>query len=98
MNEPKNAKEKRRHERLDLDVDVTVLTGSGLVPGRSQDISLSGISVVLPVELTEGQEVKLQIRFSAATETIPAIVRYRHAFRHGFEFVQPLQFFPATKV
>jgi hypothetical protein len=96
VNEPKDAKEKRRHERLQLDVDVTVLTGSALVPGRSYDISVSGISVVLPVELTEGQEVKLQISFPRATETIRAIVRQRNVFRHGFEFVEPLQFFSGS--
>lgn len=91
MNELEESKEKRRHDRLELEVEVTVRTDSDLVPGRSQDISVSGMSAILAIELREGQEVELQIRFPNATETIRAIVRYRNVFRHGFEFVRPLQ-------
>jgi hypothetical protein len=82
--------EKRRHQRLELEVEVIVRTDSELFPGRTHDISEFGMSAVLPVELRNGEEVELQIRLPSATETIRAIVRHRNVFRHGFEFVQPL--------
>ena len=88
MNE--DVREKRRHERLEMEVEVIVRTDSAMLPGRTQDVSESGISAILPVELREGEEVELQIRFPLATETIRAVVRHRNVFRHGFEFVQPL--------
>lgn len=91
MSEAKEVREKRRHQRLELDVEVTVRTGYALLPGRSQDISESGMSAILPVELREGEEVELQIRLPSATTTTRAIVRHRNVFRHGFEFVQPLR-------
>jgi hypothetical protein len=45
-----------------------------MLPGRTQDISECGMSAILPVELREGQEVKLQIRLPSGTHTIRAIV------------------------
>ena len=91
MTEQGEARQKRRHERIEMEVEVIVRTDSTLLPGRTHDISESGMSAILPVELREGQEVELQIRFPSATETIHAIVRHRNVFRHGFEFMQPLQ-------
>jgi len=85
------AKQKRRHQRILLEVEVIVRTGSALLPGRTHDISESGMSAVLPVELGEGQEVELQIRFPKATANTRAIVRHRNVYRHGFEFEQPLR-------
>jgi len=73
-----------------MEVEVIVRTDSALLPGRTQDISESGMSAILPVELREGQEVELQIRLPRAAETTRAIVRNRNVYRHGFEFVQPL--------
>ena len=83
-------REQRRHQRFELEAEVTVRTDSGLFPGRTHDISESGMSAILPVELREGEVVELQIRLPSATETIHAIVRHRNVFRHGFEFVKPL--------
>ena len=80
----------RRHQRIEMEVEVIVHTDSALLPGRTQDISESGMSAILPVELCEGQEVELQIRLPRAAETTRAIVRHRNVYRHGFEFVQPL--------
>jgi PilZ domain len=73
-----------------MEVEVIVRTDSALLPGRTQDISESGMSAILPVELRDGEEVELQIRLPSATETIRAVVRHRNVFRHGFEFAQPL--------
>jgi PilZ domain len=81
---------KRRHTRREMEVDVIVRTDGEVLPGRTHDISESGMSAILPVQLHEGDEVELQIRLPRATETTRAIVRHRNVFRHGFEFVQPL--------
>jgi len=80
----------RRHQRIEMEVEVIVRTDSELLPGRTHDISEFGMSAILPVELREGQEVELQIRLPRAAETMRAIVRNRNVYRHGFEFVQPL--------
>ena len=90
MSELGEAKQKRRHQRIQLEVEVIVRTDSELLPGRTHDISESGMSAILPVELGEGQEVELQIRFPQADANTRAIVRHRNVFSHGFEFVQPL--------
>lgn len=90
MTELGEARQRRRHERIELEVEVIVRTGRALLPGRTQDISESGISVILPVELLNGEEVGLQIKLPSGTKTCRAIVRHRNVFRHGFEFVQPL--------
>jgi PilZ domain len=84
------AREKRRHTRCEMEVEVIVRTDSALLPGRTHDISESGMAAILPVELREGQEVELQIRLRSGTQIIRAIVRYRNVFHHGFEFVRPL--------
>jgi PilZ domain len=90
VNELGETRQKRRHERIEMEVEVIVRTDSALLPGRTYDISESGMSAILPVELREGQEVELQIRLPRAAETTRAIVRNRNVYRHGFEFVQPL--------
>lgn len=88
MNE---VKERRRHRRIELEVEVTVRTEHALIPGRSQEISEYGMSAIVPVELREGERVELQIKLPRGTVTTRAIVRHRNVFRHGFEFEQPLQ-------
>jgi hypothetical protein len=91
VNEIGKGREKRRHQRHEMEVEVIVRTDSALLPGQTQDISESGMAAILPVELREGQEVELQIRLRSGTQTVRAVVRHRSVFRHGFEFVQPLQ-------
>jgi hypothetical protein len=90
VNDLGEEREKRRHQRIEMEVEVIVRTGSALLPGRTHDISESGMSAVLSVELHEGQEVEVQIRFPKAAANTRAIVRHRNVFSHGFEFVQPL--------
>ena len=71
-------------------MEVMVRTEREWVPGRIQEISEAGMSAILPVQLTEGDRVELQIRLASATASTHATVRDRNVFRHGFEFVQPL--------
>ena len=82
--------ERRRHRRIALEVEVTVRTENALIPGRSQEMSEVGMSAIVPVELTTGQSVELQIKLPRGTVTTRAVVRHRNVFRHGFEFEQPL--------
>ena len=62
-----------------------------MVPGRTQDISESGMAAIFPVELHEGAEVELQIKPPSGTQSVRAIVRHRNVYRHGFEFAQPIR-------
>jgi hypothetical protein len=82
--------EKRRHKRLELEVEVIVRTDRAMIPGRSQEISEGGMSAILPVELGDGEKVELQVKLPITIATTHAIVRDRNVFRHGFEFLQPL--------
>ncbi len=82
--------QKRRHQRIALEVEVLIVTNGAMLPGRTQDISESEMAAIIPVELHEGAEVELQIKLPSGTKTVRAIVRHRNVYRHGFEFAQPL--------
>ena len=82
--------EKRRHPRRTFEADITVWTAHGVFPGRSLEISESGMSAILSDELREGEDVELYIKLPATRVTVRAIVRHRNVFRHGFEFAQPI--------
>jgi hypothetical protein len=87
---PGTKSDARRFPRLHMEVDVNIYSQkNGVAPGRSADISESGISVVLPLELNIGETVKLEIKFPVEPATVTAVVRSRNAFRYGFEFSQP---------
>lgn len=82
--------EARRFPRFALDVDVNIYSQKdGLAPGRTVDISESGISTVVPIELLIGETVKMEIRFPLESATVTALVRSRNVLRYGFEFKQP---------
>ena len=88
--QPATETKARRSPRILLDVDVNIYSQkAGLVPGRTLDISESGIAVMLPVELPIGEAVKLEISFPLEPATVGAVVRNRNVFRYGFEFEPP---------
>jgi hypothetical protein len=59
------------------------------VPGRTLDISESGISALVSIELPIGEVVRLEIKLPLGRPvSVGAVVRNRNIFRHGFEFVQ----------
>jgi hypothetical protein len=79
--------EARRYPRFRLEVDVTVKSPTlGLIPGMSVEMSDSGMSAVLPVEVPVGEVVNLRISLPLGPVNQQAVVRNRNAFRHGFEF------------
>ena len=77
-------RQKRRHQRIALEVEVLVATNGAMLPGRTQDIWESGMAAISPVELHEGAEVALQIKLPSGTQGVRAIVRHRNVYRHGF--------------
>jgi hypothetical protein len=89
--EHEGRREKRRHRRLELEAEVTVRSENGLGQGRTLDISESGLSAILPVELHVGETVGLEITLPPTPATARAIVRNRNVFLYGFEFAQPLR-------
>ncbi len=72
-------------------MDVTVRAEEGLIPSRAQDISKSGIAVILPVALPIGTALELEIKLPSVPIATTAVVRNRNAFLYGLEFVQPLR-------
>ena len=56
--------------------------------GRTVDISESGISALLKLEVPVGEFVELQFTLPFGPVTVYAIVRQRNAFRYGFQFVE----------
>lgn len=81
--------EARRYPRVPLEVGVDIYSQQGaIVPGRTIDISESGTSALVPIELPIGEVVRLEIKLPSGPVEVVAVVRNRNAFRHGFEFVQ----------
>ena len=77
----------RRYPRFKVEVDVTVRSKTlGLVPGMTMEVSESGMSAILPVDLPVGETVELQMRLPLGSVDLRAVVRNRNAFRYGFVF------------
>ncbi len=81
--------EARRHPRYKLEVDVRVYPrNAAVVRGHSVDISESGISAMLRVEVPVGELVRLEFALPLGPVEAHALVRQRNAFRYGFQFVE----------
>ena len=82
--------ESRRHPRFKLQTDIRVYSRSaGLLTGSTVDISESGISAMLKLELPVGELVELEFELPSGPVAIRAMVRHKSAFRYGFQFVEP---------
>jgi len=83
-------REARRNLRFKLYVNVQIDSPSkGSVSGRTLDLSDHGLSATLPVELSVGEVVQLNLKLRIGRMAVFATVRNRNAFRHGFQFVEP---------
>ncbi len=81
----------RRHPRYKLEVDVRVYPrNSAVVRGHSVDISESGMSAMLRVEVPVGEVVRLEFAVPTGEVEIHALVRQRSAFRYGFQFLEAI--------
>jgi PilZ domain len=78
-----------RHEpRFKLEVDVSIRTRSrGVLAGYTVDISESGISAMLKIEVPLSEIVELGFMLPIGRVNISAMVRQRDAFRYGFQFI-----------
>ena len=80
----------RQHRRYDLGVQVAVqLVGSDTtLPGRSFDISLGGMAIVLAKDLPVGAVVELHFAIPGSARLSPrAVVRQREGHRYGLQFI-----------
>ncbi len=59
-----------------------------MVRGHTVDISESGISAMLRVEVPVGEVVRLEFTLPLGDVEVLATVRQRNAFRYGFQFVE----------
>jgi PilZ domain len=81
--------ELRRHPRFKLQVNVRIYPrDSAVVRGDTVDISESGISAILRVEVPVGGMVRLEFTLPLGDIEVLAMVRQRNAFRYGFQFVE----------
>ncbi len=81
--------EARRHPRYKLETPIRVYPRNArFVQGDSVDISESGISAMLRVEVPVGEVVRLEFSLPAGDVEVHALVRQRNAFRYGFQFVE----------
>lgn len=81
--------EKRYHPRFKLEVTIKINTRTcGALNGISVDISESGISAMLRMEVPVGELVELEFTLPFGQVVVYAMVRQRNAFRYGFQFVE----------
>jgi hypothetical protein len=80
--------DQRRQPRFKIEVDITVTSHTcGILKGHTVDISESGISAMLNIEVPVGEVVELNFTLPAGPVDIYAMVRRKNAFRYGFQFV-----------
>jgi hypothetical protein len=57
--------------------------------GHTLDISETGVSAMLTLDLPLGEVVELEFELPSGPVAICALVRNKSAFRYGFQFVEP---------
>lgn len=78
----------RRCPRFKVEVAIRIYPrNSPVIRGRTVDISESGISAMLQVEVPIGEVVRLEFSLDFGSVELHATVRQRTAFRYGFQFV-----------
>ena len=83
------AEDARRHPRFKLEAELRIYPrNSPVVRGHTVDLSESGISAMLMVEVPLGAVVRLEFDVPLGSVEIPALVRQRNAFRYGFQFLE----------
>jgi hypothetical protein len=81
--------EARRHRRFKLEVQVRIYPRDcPVVRGDTVDISESGISAMLRLEVPVGEMVRLEFTLPLGDVEVLAMVRQRNAFRYGFQFME----------
>lgn len=79
----------RRHRRFKIEVAVRVYPRDcPVVRGDTVDLSESGISIMLRIEIPVGEIVRLEFALPCGEVDLLATVRQRSAFRYGFQFIE----------
>ncbi len=79
----------RRQPRFKLEVDININSRTcGRLKGHTVDISESGISALLRIEVPLSEIVDLDFTLPFGRVQIYAMVRQRNAFRYGFQFAE----------
>ena len=80
--------ERRFQQRFKIEVGITIrCRTAGTMRGHTVDISESGISAILAIEVPVDELVELDFTVPLGNVSIYAMVRQRSAFRYGFQFV-----------
>jgi hypothetical protein len=83
------AADARRRPRFKLEAELRIYArNSPVVRGHTVDISESGISAMLRVEIPLDAVVRLEFDLPLGRVEVPALVRQRSAFRYGFQFLE----------
>ncbi|MGA7290333.1 MAG: PilZ domain-containing protein [Terriglobales bacterium] len=78
----------RRSPRFGLQVDITIHSRTcGVLKGHTVDISESGLSAMLTMDVPVDEIVELDFVLPSGPVNICATVRQRIAFRYGFQFL-----------
>ena len=79
----------RRHPRYKLEVAIRVYPrNASVVRGHTVDISVSGISAMLRVEIPVGEVVRLEFELPDGPVVVHALVQHQNAFRYGMQFME----------
>jgi len=79
----------RRHPRHHLAIPLNLWRRAGtgaMIPGIALEISESGISAILPEQLSAGETIEFTMQLPGGPLRATAVVRNKIAFRYGFEF------------
>lgn len=79
----------RVEPRFSLIVEITVRSRTrGVLTGYTVDISESGISAMLRIDVPLSEIVELNFTLPIGQVKVHAIVRQRETFRYGFQFLE----------
>ena len=86
----KSAERQSPRFKVDFSVKVSTLVGGPKAPfqGRAHDLGEGGLSIYVPADLEEGQQVQLEflLPFSRRPLEAQAIVRGRNGYRYALQF------------
>jgi predicted transport protein len=83
-----NFVDQRSQPRFKIEVDLMVTSHTcGRLKGHTVDMSESGLSAMLNIEVPLGEVVELNFTLPLGPVAIYAMVREKNAFRYGFQFV-----------
>jgi c-di-GMP-binding flagellar brake protein YcgR len=85
----KEAMDARRHPRYRIETEICIYPRNmPVVRGHTVDLSESGISALLRIEVPLGEVVRLEFKLPQGDVEVHAMVRQRNAFRYGFQFIE----------